>query len=125
MRLSTAMNLVRNKRSNWGASDKTLLQRWRDKWKTDEASFRSAARERARPKQSTVPIQALLSKETLRSIQVIVQTINGFPNSPTAKMLREACQALNEFGSQATEALKAFENSPAARLLRDMHKTTR
>jgi hypothetical protein len=47
MKRSTAMNLVKNTRSDWGASDKTLLQRWRGKLAKQEAGLTYDARERA------------------------------------------------------------------------------
>ena len=47
LKRAAAMNEVKNTRMDWGASDKTLLQRWRDKWSKQEAQLMEAARKRA------------------------------------------------------------------------------
>jgi hypothetical protein len=50
MKRCAAMNEVKNSRKDWGVSDKTLLQRWRDKWSKQEPQLMEAARKRAERK---------------------------------------------------------------------------
>ena len=49
MMRSAAMNSVLNSRKDWGVSDKTVLQRWRDKLSKREAVLMEDARKRAVP----------------------------------------------------------------------------
>jgi hypothetical protein len=69
---TTAMKRIIRTRTDWGASDATLLRRWQAKWQTNKDSLLAAASERARPKsQVTLP-------QLIEGIVAVADTIDAF-----------------------------------------------
>ncbi len=82
LRATTAMKQVIKTRSDWDATQETLLRRRQDKWKKDKVTLMEAARERAL--RANVPLSSAGVGEDL-SLMSKIEAMHKFADSPMMK----------------------------------------
>ena len=126
---TSAMKKILQSRNDWESSDETIIRRWQVKWKASGASLLVAARERAKPVVTPVPLSPGAFERQLSS-QPFWQIKQELERSPYLAMIREmrnspAMQIAREMhNSSAMQMAREMYNSPAMQMARQMMQSS-